>query len=158
MNNLITPRFNNTISATMINQQPINQMEIIMQDYTFRVSSLEDKVNSIEKDVNTIKSNYLTKGEFFKVGGIALISLIITAGSALWVVFTNLDSKIGSWADKNEQRFQQIESKMHVLDVRLTKVEIKIDELDKKLGVIDNKFDNLTDKIDTLIQQKQVKN
>ncbi|ACL32217.1 hypothetical protein Q7378_10570 [Glaesserella parasuis] len=158
MNNLITPRVNNTISATMINQQPINQMEIIMQDYTFRVSSLEDKVNSIEKDVNTIKSNYLTKGEFFKVGGIALISLIITAGSALWVVFTNLDSKIGSWADKNEQRFQQIESKMHVLDVRLTKVEIKIDELDKKLGVIDNKFDNLTDKIDTLIQQKQVKN
>ncbi|MDG6254856.1 hypothetical protein [Glaesserella parasuis] len=158
MNNLITPRINNTISATMINQQPINQMEIIMQDYTFRVSSLEDKVNSIEKDVNTIKSNYLTKGEFFKVGGIALISLIITAGSALWVVFTNLDSKIGSWADKNEQRFQQIESKMHVLDVRLTKVEIKIDELDKKLGVIDNKFDNLTDKIDTLIQQKQVKN
>ncbi|MWQ50312.1 hypothetical protein [Glaesserella parasuis] len=158
MNNLITPRINNTISATMINQQPINQMEIIMQDYTFRVSSLEDKVNSIEKDVNTIKSNYLTKGEFFKVGGIALISLIITAGSALWVVFTNLDSKIGSWADKNEQRFQQIESKMHVLDVRLTKVEIKIDELDKKVGVIDNKFDNLTDKIDTLIQQKQVKN
>ncbi|MDP0057006.1 hypothetical protein Q7344_10815 [Glaesserella parasuis] len=158
MNNLITPRVNNTISAIMINQQPINQMEIIMQDYTFRVSSLEDKVNSIEKDVNTIKSNYLTKGEFFKVGGIALISLIITAGSALWVVFTNLDSKIGSWADKNEQRFQQIESKMHVLDVRLTKVEIKIDELDKKLGVIDNKFDNLTDKIDTLIQQKQVKN
>ncbi|MDG6281258.1 hypothetical protein [Glaesserella parasuis] len=158
MNNLITPRVNNTISATMINQQPINQMEIIMQNYTFRVSSLEDKVNSIEKDVNTIKSNYLTKGEFFKVGGIALISLIITAGSALWVVFTNLDSKIGSWADKNEQRFQQIESKMHVLDVRLTKVEIKIDELDKKLGVIDNKFDNLTDKIDTLIQQKQVKN
>ncbi|MDG6313051.1 hypothetical protein [Glaesserella parasuis] len=158
MNNLITPRVNNTISATMINQQPINQMEIIMQDHTFRVSSLEDKVNSIEKDVNTIKSNYLTKGEFFKVGGIALISLIITAGSALWVVFTNLDSKIGSWADKNEQRFQQIESKMHVLDVRLTKVEIKIDELDKKLGVIDNKFDNLTDKIDTLIQQKQVKN
>ncbi|MDO9940287.1 hypothetical protein Q7424_10520 [Glaesserella parasuis] len=158
MNNLITPRVNNTISATMINQQPINQMEIIMQDYTFRVSFLEDKVNSIEKDVNTIKSNYLTKGEFFKVGGIALISLIITAGSALWVVFTNLDSKIGSWADKNEQRFQQIESKMHVLDVRLTKVEIKIDELDKKLGVIDNKFDNLTDKIDTLIQQKQVKN
>ncbi|HII3703529.1 TPA: hypothetical protein ACY36E_002088, partial [Pasteurella multocida] len=122
--------------------------------------SLEQRLRAVELDVSVIKSNYLTKGTFYRAGGAALISLIVTAGVALWSVYSNIDGKLESRFVKIDekftqvdqrfqqvdQRFQQIENKIHGIDIRLTKVELRLDN-------IESKVDSIDDKLDILIQQ-----
>ncbi|HHF3723928.1 TPA: hypothetical protein ACPOIM_000486 [Haemophilus influenzae] len=146
---------NGTIAGEQQSKDDLSRF--IMADYTSRVSTLESRVENINTDVNVIKSNCLTKSTFYKISGSALITLIVSAGIALWAAYSNLDVKIASLADRTDkkfelvdQRFQQIEEKIHSLDVRLTKVEMRLDNVDKKLDRID-------DKLELLIQQKQAK-
>ncbi|HDR1273185.1 TPA: hypothetical protein QB284_002125, partial [Pasteurella multocida] len=118
------------ISGGDHNNSQINNQEI-------EKVSLEQRLRAVELDVSVIKSNYLTKGTFYRAGGAALISLIVTAGVALWSVYSNIDGKLESRFVKIDekftqvdqrfqqvdQRFQQIENKIHGIDIRLTKVE-----------------------------------
>ncbi|MDC4235608.1 hypothetical protein [Pasteurella multocida] len=141
------------ISSGDNNNSQINNQE------TEKVS-LEQRLRAVELDVSVIKSNYLTKGTFYRAGGTALISLIVTAGVALWAVYSNIDSKLESRFVKTDekfiqvdsrfqqvdQRFQQIENKIHGIDIRLTKVELRLDNIERKVDSID-------DKLDILIQQ-----
>ncbi|HDR1061698.1 TPA: hypothetical protein QB476_002303 [Pasteurella multocida] len=141
------------ISGGDHNNSQINNQEI-------EKVSLEQRLRAVELDVSVIKSNYLTKGTFYRAGGAALISLIVTAGVALWSVYSNIDGKLESRFVKIDekftqvdqrfqqvdQRFQQIENKIHGIDIRLTKVELRLDN-------IESKVDSIDDKLDILIQQ-----
>lgn len=147
------------MDANQFKLMDLNQF--IMVDDTSKVSTLESRVDNINSDVNVIKSNYLTKSTFYKTGGSALITLIVSAGIALWAVYSNLDAKIASLADRTDkkfelvdQRFQQIEEKIHSLDVRLTKVENRLNNVELRLDNVEKKLDKIDDKLDLLIQQK----
>lgn len=136
---------NGIITSDQQDELNLNRM-IVMAAYTAKVSTLELTVNDIDKDVSVIKSNYLTKNAFYSacLGGIILV---IAAG---WATYSNLDGKVTSLSDNVNQRFLQVEEKVHSLDIRLTKVEMRLDNVEKKL-------DNIDDKLDILIQQKQAK-
>lgn len=119
------------------------RINAMLNDYSFRISSLEDKVSHIENDVNSIKSNYLTEGAFFRTGGIALITLIVTAGVALWAVFANLDGKIGDLSNSTDQKLQLVEQRIQKVEDRINKLEIKTAKIEVKIDAIDQKIDEL---------------
>ncbi|MCK3657254.1 hypothetical protein A4G18_00590 [Pasteurellaceae bacterium Pebbles2] len=154
MNNLNVTGQANSISAKMINQQPINQMDIIVKDYTFRISSLEEKVNTIETDVSTIKSNYLTLGAFYRSG---LLALIVLVGGA-WALYSHTDNKYESRFSSVEQKFATIDQRFEKIDDRFQSINEKIHSIDIRLTKVEEKIDNIDDKLDILIQQKQAKN
>ncbi|MDW0793260.1 hypothetical protein P2J15_12330, partial [Mannheimia haemolytica] len=81
------------------------------------------RLRQVEGDVREIKSNYLTKEAFYKAGGSTLIALVVTAGIALWTVYSHLDTKVEARFSKIDDKFVQVETNIKNLDIRLTKVE-----------------------------------
>ncbi|HDR1521427.1 TPA: hypothetical protein QB484_002309, partial [Pasteurella multocida] len=92
------------ISGGDHNNSQINNQEI-------EKVSLEQRLRAVELDVSVIKSNYLTKGTFYRAGGAALISLIVTAGVALWSVYSNIDGKLESRFVKIDEKFTQVDQR-----------------------------------------------
>lgn len=150
-------------------ETPEARINTMLNDYSFRISSLESKVETIENDVGIIKSNYLTKSDFYKTGAVALFTLIVAALGSGWLAFENLDRKIASASDKSDrkfelvdQRFQKVEEKISSMDVQLAKVESRLDNveyrlnnMESRLSNVEKKLDSIDDKLDLLIQQKQ---
>ncbi|MDW0586321.1 hypothetical protein P2G45_12350, partial [Mannheimia haemolytica] len=85
--------------------------------------NLYARLRQVEGDVREIKSNYLTKEAFYKAGGSTLIALVVTAGIALWTVYSHLDTKVEARFSKIDDKFVQVETNIKNLDIRLTKVE-----------------------------------
>lgn len=148
---------------------PEARINMMLSDYSFRISSLESDVKAIEDDVKVIKSNYLTRGDFYKTGAVALFTLIVAAVGSGWMAFENLDFKITAASDKSDrkfelvdQRFQKVEEKISSMDVQLAKVESRLDNveyrlnnMESRLSNVEKKLDSIDDKLDLLIQQKQ---
>lgn len=140
-----------TMSRDPINRDNVNQM--IMANYTMRVSTFESTVNGIDQEVKNIqqsikgiKKDYLTTASFYRSG---LFALVIIVGSA-WTLYSHMDTKYENRFSTIDQRFEKVENNIHSLDIRLTKVESRLDNVEKKLDAID-------DKLDILIQQKHAK-
>ncbi|MDW0549642.1 hypothetical protein P2F92_14455, partial [Mannheimia haemolytica] len=111
-------------------------------------------------DVREIKSNYLTKEAFYKAGGSTLIALVVTAGIALWTVYSHLDTKVEARFSKIDDKFVQVETNIKNLDIRLTKVESRLDNVEQRLdnveqrlGNMEKKIDGVDNKLDLLLQQ-----
>ncbi|MFU2098307.1 hypothetical protein [Mannheimia haemolytica] len=88
---------------------PEARINMMLSDYSFRISSLESDVKAIEDDVKVIKSNYLTRGDFYKTGAVALFTLMVAAVSSGWMAFENLDFKITAASDKSDRKFELVE-------------------------------------------------
>ena len=141
----------NLSTEAQVEQARLNAM---VSDYSFRMSTLENKVSETENNVNIIKSNYLTSHVFYKMGGMSLIALIVSAGSALWATYSNLDGKIDNMRNDNGSSFASFDHRLDNVENRLTALEIKVDNIDSRLNKVESKIDSIDDKIDILIQQK----
>lgn len=147
-----------TISRNPIDRDNINQ--IIMADYTTRVSTLESTVNTIDQEVKNIKQsikdikqNYLTTSAFYRSGVIALGIIV----GAAWALYSHMDTKYENRFSSIDQRFEKVEENIHSLDVRLTKVESRLDNVESRLTNVEQKLDTIDDKLDILIQSKTAK-
>ncbi|OOF39864.1 hypothetical protein BKK49_06985 [Rodentibacter rarus] len=150
--NGLNPINSGTIESNPLNHR--NMSQIIMADYTTRVSTLENTVNTISQEVKDIKQNYLTTSAFYRSGIVALVMLV----GASWALYSHMDTKYENRFSAIDQRFEKVESNIHSLDVRLTKVESRLDNVELRLTNVEKKLDNIDDKLDILIQQKQAKN
>lgn len=122
--------------------------------------NLDARLRQVEGDVREIKSNYLTKEAFYKAGGSTLIALVVTAGIALWTVYSHLDTKVEARFSKIDDKFVQVETNIKNLDIRLTKVESRLDNVEQRLdnveqrlGNMEKKIDGVDNKLDLLLQQ-----
>lgn len=158
---------NNNITIDTIPQSAIQsgnlstdtqtRLNAMVSDYSFRMSTLENKVLETENNVSIIKSNYLTSHTFYKTGGISLITLIVSAGAALWAIYSNLDGKIDGMRSDTSSSFVSFDHRLDSVENRLTALEIKVDNVDSRLSKVESKIDSIDDKIDILIQQKTAK-
>lgn len=140
-------------SATMSNI-PDLRLNAMINDYSFRIGTLEKQVSTIDNSVEVIKSNYLTTSKFYFLCVLGLASIFGAGATA----YFNLDNKFETRFAKIDERFEKVESNIHSLDVRLTKVESHLDNVELRLTNVEKKLDTIDDKLDILIQQKQAKN